>query len=102
MTDRKELLSRIRSRTPARTDRTRLHAVRHMVEEGFSEGDIIEALLGKSRIVENYPDENRCLVIGYFRLNDKVQCPLLIFLIIQMQMCLTLSRATFPKNHGGP
>ncbi len=56
--------------------RIRIHAVRHMTEEGFSESDLLEALLGKCRILENYPGEDRCLVAGYFRLGQKAHCPM--------------------------
>lgn len=76
MIDDEELLPRIRSLLSARKYRIRIHAVRHMVEEGFTEHDIITALVGKSRILEDYRDESRCLIVGYFRLSEKVRCPL--------------------------
>jgi hypothetical protein len=47
-----------------------------MIEEGFREQDLIDAILGRSRILEDYVDEDRCLVVGYFRLSEKVRCPL--------------------------
>ena len=71
-----ELLSSIRSLLLSTKYRIRIHAVRHMVEEGFTEQDIVTAIVGKSRILEDYPEENRCLVVGYFRLSEKVRCPL--------------------------
>jgi hypothetical protein len=47
-----------------------------MIEEGFSEHDLIASILGRSRILEEYAEVSRCLVVGYFRLNEKVRCPL--------------------------
>src|SRR6267143_7333802 len=71
-----ELLSRIKSLILSTKYRVRIHAVRHMVEDGFTEQDIITAVAGKSRILEDYPEESRCLVVGYFQLSEKVRCPL--------------------------
>jgi Domain of unknown function (DUF4258) len=76
MIDDEELLPKIRNLISARKYRIRLHAVRHMVEEGFTERDIIAAIGGKSRILEDYSEESRCLIMGYFRLSDKIRCPL--------------------------
>ena len=33
-----------------------------MIEEGFSEDNIIAAILGKSRIIEIYDEDKRCLI----------------------------------------
>jgi len=76
MMNEEELLSRIRGLLLSKNYRIRIHAVRHMIEEGFNEQQIITAIVAKSRILEDYPEENRCLVVGYFRLSEKVRCPL--------------------------
>lgn len=34
-----------------------LHAVRHMIEEGFNENQLLEAVRGTLRVIEEYPDE---------------------------------------------
>ncbi len=47
-----------------------------MVEEGFGEDDLIEALAVRSRVLEDYPDELRCLLLGYFKMSEKVRSPL--------------------------
>jgi hypothetical protein len=57
MNGQPELLAKIKTLAEARKYRVRLHAVRHMIEEGFSEENIIEALIGKSKILEDYQDE---------------------------------------------
>ena len=72
----RDLLGRIKKLIKARAYRVRIHAVRHMVEEGFKESDMIEAITGKSKIIENYPDESRCLILGYFLISEKVRSPL--------------------------
>lgn len=60
-----DLLERIAALVRSGRYRLRLHAVRHMIEEGFDEGNIIEALTGHGRkILEEYPDQHRCLVLG--------------------------------------
>ncbi len=71
-----ELLSKLRTLLEERKYRIRIHAVRHMTEEGFSEEQLLEALLGRCRILEHYPGESRCLITAYFRLSQKVHCPL--------------------------
>jgi hypothetical protein len=37
-----------------------------MIEDGFTEQDIITAVAGKSRILEDYPEESRCLIVAIF------------------------------------
>lgn len=76
MMNEDELLPRIRSLLLSTKYRVRSHAIRHMVEDGFTEQDIITAVAGKSRILEDYPEESRCLVLGYFHLSEKIRCPL--------------------------
>ena len=56
--------------------RVRIHAVRHMIEEGFNEVNIIEAIIGKSRIIEDYPDDRRCLILGRFHFTHAIISPL--------------------------
>jgi hypothetical protein len=59
------LLERIAALARFGRYRLRLHAVRHMLEEGFDEGNIIEVLTGRGRrILEEYPEQHRCLVLG--------------------------------------
>jgi hypothetical protein len=60
----------------ARRYRIGLHAVRHMVEEGFDENQLLEAVRGKLRIVEEYPEESRYLLLGYFHFTLKTISPL--------------------------
>ncbi len=72
VSDERQLLQRIKALTAADCYRIRLHAVRHMIEEGFTEEDTVEALTGRSTILENYPEDLRCLVLGYFAVGGTV------------------------------
>lgn len=58
MNVQQELLEKITRRVGANKYRVRLHAVRHMSEDGFSEENIIETLRGASKILEDYHDES--------------------------------------------
>ncbi len=70
------LLATIKVLVSAKRYRIRIHAVRHMIEEGFDEENLLEALAGKSRILEDYPNEGRCLILGYFAVGEKSRAPL--------------------------
>jgi hypothetical protein len=47
-----------------------------MIEEGFDENLLLEAVRGKLRVVEEYPDESRYLVLGYFNFTATARSPL--------------------------
>ena len=61
-----EMLKDIKKLVASEKYRIRIHAIRHMIEEGFNEGNIIEAITGKSKIIEDYSDDCRCLILGRF------------------------------------
>ena len=69
-----DLLHRIRVLVKSGRYRLRLHAVQHMLEEGFDEGNIIEALTGlASEINEEYPEQQRCLVLGSYAVSARTR-----------------------------
>ena len=35
-----------------------------MIEEGFDEDQMRSVILGRSRILEDYPEDKRCLILG--------------------------------------
>ncbi len=76
MGSRIDPIARIQELVQARQYRIGLHAVRHMVEEGFDENQLLEAMRGKLRIVEEYPEESRYLMLGYFHFTPKTISPL--------------------------
>lgn len=71
-----ELLERIKAAISLGNFRIRPHATRHMFKESLTENDLVKAVTGKSRVLEHYPDESRCLVIGYFQISENVRSPL--------------------------
>lgn len=50
----------------------RPHTVSHSLAEGFDESDIIEAITN-GKILENYFEEERCLITGTFQLSDNLK-----------------------------
>ena len=56
--------------------RTKIHAVRHMIEEGFSEKDVVCVLTGDGKILESYEDDTRVLIYGHFTMEGDVRLPL--------------------------
>lgn len=71
-----ELLDRIKESVSTGKYLVRNHATQHMFAEGFSVNDIVEAVTGKSRILEDYPSASRCLVLGYYQMSENVRAPL--------------------------
>ncbi len=71
-----DILENIKALVSARKYRIRLHAVRHMIEEGFDEVNLIEAIVPESKMLEDYPEEMRCLLLGYYSVSEKTPQPL--------------------------
>ena len=71
-----ELLATIKKLVNEERYRIKIHAVRHMIEEGFSEKNIIDAMLGESRIIEMYDEDKRCLILGHFLWDDRIKSPI--------------------------
>jgi hypothetical protein len=72
----KDLLAKIKKLVGDSRYRIKIHAVKHMIEEGFSEKDVITAILGESKIIEIYDEDKRCLILGYFLWDDKIKSPI--------------------------
>src|ERR1700690_4106203 len=78
--------------------RVRLHAVRHMIEEGFDERQMVEALGGRIRILEEYPDEQRYLVLGRFHFTPKASCALHILCDLSDESVVDIVAAYVPQR----
>ncbi|HEY0544135.1 MAG TPA: DUF4258 domain-containing protein [Pyrinomonadaceae bacterium] len=98
MDDERELLEKIKTLINANKYRIRIHAVRHMIEEGFSERNIIEAITGKSKIVENYTDDLRCLIYGSFEIDTKIQLSLHVVCDYSYQGIVDIITAYVPQK----
>lgn len=53
----------------------RSHAVAHMFKEGFGEDQVVEAVM-TGKVLEEYPKDYRCLIVGYPRLEGERTIPL--------------------------
>jgi len=98
MNSEQELLEKIKRLVGEKKYRVRLHTVRHMIEEGFTEENMVEAVTGKSKILENYPDELRCLVLGYFLIGEKVRSPLHIVCDYSKEGLIDIVTAYIPQK----
>jgi hypothetical protein len=99
MGDEQELLGKIRDLVRRRKYRVRLHAVRHMVEEGFGEEDMTEAVAGeRSVVLEHYPDDFRCLALGYFTLGERAASPLHVVCDYSQEAVVDLVTADIPQK----
>lgn len=70
-----EPLSRIRILIDQKRYRIRIHAVQHMIKEGFSENDIL-GVIQSGRLLENHVEEQRCLILGSFASGEPGIIPL--------------------------
>ena len=82
----------------ARYYRIGLHVVRHMVEEGFDENQLLEAVRGKLRIVEEYLEESRYLMLGYFHFTLKTISPLHVLCDLSKPNVVDIVTAYIPQR----
>ncbi|MGH9801436.1 MAG: DUF4258 domain-containing protein [Blastocatellia bacterium] len=92
------LLERMKVLANAGKLRVRIHAARHMAEEDFSVADMAEAIAGKSRILENYPEQLRCLVVGFFQVSENVKSPLHLVCEYPQENDLEIVTAYIPQK----
>ncbi len=69
------IIERIRALVRAGCYSVRSHAARHIIEEGFSEENTVEAVLTGS-IIEAYPEVQRYLILGFPHLTSVTRIPL--------------------------
>jgi hypothetical protein len=91
-------LERIRNLVAAGRYRVGLHAVRHMIEEGFDERDLVEALRGNIRMLEEYPAEGRCLVLGRFHFTPATSSALHVLCDLGGEVVLDIVTAYIPHR----
>lgn len=92
------VLDRIKKHVSNGHYRVRIHAVRHMIEEGFGEQDMVNAILGDSRIIEPYEDDARCLILGFFLWNGKIRSPLHVVLDYSNKKVTDIVTAYIPQR----
>lgn len=92
------LLERIATLARFGRYRLRLHAVGHMLEEGFDERNIIEVLTGHGRkILEEYPEQRRCLVLGSCAIGRKARIHLHVVCDLSDEEVLDIVTAYIPQ-----
>lgn len=98
MNHERELLEKIKRLIREKRYRIRMHTIRHMIEDGFGEENIIEAATGRSKILENYPDELRCLILGSFHFSGKIISPLHIICDYSKEDLVDIVTAYIPQK----
>jgi hypothetical protein len=69
-----------------------------MIEEGFDEDNLLEALAGRSRILEDYPNEGRCLILGYFAVGEESRAPLHVVCDYSSRRLVDIATAYLPQR----
>ncbi len=98
MIETEKRLQGIKQLIAAKRYRIKIHAVRHMVEEGFSEIHLLEAFEGKCKLLENYPVEKRCLIVGYFHSTRTARSPLHIVCDYSIVGLIDIVTAYIPRR----
>ena len=93
-----DLLAKIKKLVDESRYRIKIHAVRHMIEEGFSERDIITAILGESRIIEIYDEDKRCLILGHFLWDDRIKSPIHVVCDYSNRKLIDIVTAYIPQR----
>jgi hypothetical protein len=78
--------------------RVGLHAVRHMIEEGFDEEQLVEAMCGRIQVLEEYPDERRCLVLGRFHFTPATTSALHVLCDLSDERVVDVVTAPIPQR----
>ena len=93
-----ELLAKIKKLVNDGRYRIKIHAVRHMIEEGFSEKDLIAAILGESRIIEMYDEDKRCLIVGHFLWDNETKSPIHVVCDYSNRKLIDIVTAYIPQR----
>lgn len=65
------MIDRIRELVAQGRFTVKSHVIRHMLEEGFERNHCADAVLN-GHILEEYPEEQRCLIVGTFDWTETV------------------------------
>lgn len=98
MNNSENILAHIKNCILEKRYRIRNHAVRHMIEEGFDENHLVEALTGKLQLLEEYEDEERCLVLGRFSFTSSTRSPLHVVCAVSHEQNVDIVTAYIPQR----
>lgn len=96
--DPREIIALIRQHVNVGSYRIRSHVVRHMIEEGFDENQLLEALTGKLQLLEEYSEEARCLVLGRFSFTSRTSSSLHIVCDLSNDEVLDIVTTYIPQG----
>lgn len=68
------------------------------MEEGFDERQLVEALSGRIRAIEEYPEEHRCLMLGRFHFTPTTSSALHILCDLSDGSVLDIVTAYVPQR----
>ena len=69
-----------------------------MIEEGFDEQQLVEALRGRIRVLEEYPDEHRSLVLARFHFTPTATSALHVLCDVSDERVLDIVTAYVPQR----
>ena len=92
------LLTKIKKLVNEGSYRIKIQAVRHMIEEGFSEKDIISAIFGESKIIEMYDEDKRCLISGLFLWHNTTESPIHVVCDYSNRKLIDIVTAYIPQK----
>ncbi|MDI6785385.1 MAG: DUF4258 domain-containing protein [bacterium] len=92
------LLERIKRLVKDKHYRVKIHSVRHMIEEGFSEKNIVSAITGDSKIIELYDEDKRCLILGKFLWYKGVDSPIHVVCDYSNKKIIDIVTAYIPQK----
>ena len=73
------------------------HVAKHMVQEGFSEADLIGALRWGSELAI-YPEDQRMLVLGFITVSPRLQIPMHVILEHRRLPQIDIVTAFLPRD----
>jgi hypothetical protein len=69
-----------------------------MIEEGFDETQLVEAMSGRLQLLEQYSEESRCLILGRFHFTPKASSALHIVCDLSNENVLDVVTAYIPQR----
>ena len=87
----------LREMVGARRYSVRSHVLRHTLEEGFECNHCIDVIM-TGRIIEHYPDESRCLVLGWFEFTPGAKSALHVVCDYSDRRCVDIVTAYIPQR----
>ena len=98
MSLRTDPIPRVQELVRTRHYRIGIHAVRHMIEEGFDENQLLEAVRGTLRIIEAYAEDSRYLLLVSFHFTRTTSSPLHILCDLSKSSVVDIVTTYIPQR----